>query len=228
MTDLPAAPPTATTPPLDQGRPDPAALLVRVQDKLQESLLRRLAGRQAIEKDRDIRVYHLYSWSHEVLLGLAAAGVSHPVLTAALPPAPASPPAGGTTSSTPVAASVLGTLSGYPWIVSVGLGTALILWIVLRSWVGWKKLQDRGPQILACARELGALEADLDAVLSKEDPLPDLSKLIARSKEIVDRYFKAGLWPWPVGPEGLRESTAAWAADLCKTYQGNWRAGGVA
>lgn len=222
-TPPPGPPPAEATPQSgDAGPPSHQELVAAVRRKLQESLLRRLAGRKRVSDELDVRVYYAYSWAHEVLLALAAAGLSHPVLTAALPPAPAAGEKASTTSATPP--SVLATLQAYPGWVAAILTTALVAWLALRGFVAWKKLQDRGPQILACARELGGLEADLDATLGAAgNPLPALSKLVGRSKEVVDRYFKADLWPWPIGPDGLDGEIEDQAAGLCKRYEGNWK-----
>lgn len=220
MPDVPAPP--ASPPVSDQEPPTKEALVAAVRAKLKESFLRRLEGRHAIEKERDVIAYRVYSWSHELLLALAAAGFSHPLLSMVLPPTPAS----GATPEPQANYSALATLAGYPTLVTLVLVTVLAAWLFLRAWVAWKKLQDRGPQILACARELGSLESDLTGTLGTDgNPLPELAKLIARSKEVIDRYFKAELWPWPVGPESdeVDKRIAARADKLCTDYQGNWK-----
>lgn len=200
---------------LPDQRPPPAdAVAETVQRKLQESLLLRLAGRAAIRWRADLIGYRLHTWTHEALLAGAAAGISHPLLSVAT---------GSGAQRSPASPSVWEAFRAYPdWVVAL-LALFAAGWLGLRAWVGLWKLDQRGPQLLACARELGSIESDLEAVLADPDPLPGLVELVARSKEVVDRYYRADLWPWPIGPEGWDERVAERARRLRRRFEGNWR-----
>jgi hypothetical protein len=77
----------------------------------------------------------------------------------------------------------------------------------------------------ACKRELGTIEADLTSALEAEDPLAALTNVMDQAKAVVDRYFKSGVWPWPIGPDGAEvdEQIAKQAEELCTRYKGGWK-----
>jgi hypothetical protein len=198
----------------DQGPPTLAQIEATVRRNLRGSVLRRIAGADHVRKHPDYVAYVVYAWGHEALLVVAGLGISHPVVSLFAP----DDKAGG-------AAGAWRAMSTYPphllWLVV----TAVALWAIVRLWVGVRKLGERGPLMAACWRELKSLDANLQDALQKEEPLQLLSDLMAESKAVVDRYFKSGVWPWPIGPEGqVVEAHINERADrLCRTCRHFWK-----
>ena len=81
---------------------------------------------------------------------------------------------------------------------------------------------DKVPLYRACSRELGKVESDLDAALSAPSPLAQLSDLQERVKDIVDKYYAADGWPWPISPPDSAAPTKKRIDVLVEQYRINW------
>jgi hypothetical protein len=190
------------------------SIRILVEHKLQESILRRMQGGAVIGTRAQWRAYYMYQYGHELALGLASLGLSQPIIAWV----------GKSTSEAPVVgsesvASGLATVS-HPWVIPSLIFA--VLWLGLRIFVIQGKLSDRIPLAGACRRELGSLEAELGDVLSDGEPLKRLGEIHAKTKEVVDRYFNAGAWPWPIGPDGCDEIIRAKARTLCDRHEQSW------
>jgi hypothetical protein len=142
--------------------------------------------------------------------------VSHPVLTVLGGKAPA-----GEARAAGLEAVKAG-LRDYPLWLAVLLLALIAVWGAVRLYVSLRKLSQRIPLFAACRRELGQVEADLEEALGQAQPLKDLGELQSRAKEIVDRYWQADGWPWPIAPEGIDARVEARARELCERYKGDW------
>jgi len=184
-------------------------LAALVEKKLKGSLLRRLEGGRAIDRHPHVVWFGRYSKVHEFGLAFAAAGVSHPLLAYVTDQK-------GTTTIV----EWLGTLSFWG-----ALAGALVLfpWLWLRVYVKQERLAEIVPLYRSCKRELGELEARLTDALEKEDPIAAINELMVEAGAIVGRYYKAGNWPWQIGPEDSDTKIQAQVTTLVKTYGGGWQ-----
>ncbi|MBX3225381.1 MAG: hypothetical protein KF795_33055 [Labilithrix sp.] len=217
-TELPtqAQPPDSAAAPkkTDQEPPTAAELKASVKQKLRGSILRRLAGARHLGKNPHYLVYCIYSWAHESLLLVGTLGLSHPVVSLV---------AG--TEKTPAGQNAWQAVTAYPTPLLITVGAFLGTWFLIRVWVSVQKLVERGPLMAACKRELGTIEADLESALAETDPMPPLLKVMEQAKEVVDRYFKSGVWPWPIGPIGddVDSEVSRHAEELCARHEGAWK-----
>ncbi len=181
------------------------------------SILNRLEGARQIGRHRDTLVHGLYAYGHETALVVTGLGLSYPVVNL-LAQDPTQVPLEAT------ATGVLESLSHYPTPILVMSAVLLVFWIVTRVTVNLRNLAKKVPLYHACRRELGKLESDLDAALSKPRPLDDLAAIQKNAKEIVDRYYQVDGWPWPFEPPHAEEAVDAEIERLCRKYEANWDA----
>ena len=180
------------------------------------SIVDRLEGRRRIEKHWDTRHYNVYSYGHEIALGLTAVGLSHP-LVELLSPNPSADPSASSNA-------LFASLAQYPdWLLLI-VGVTFAFWLYTRINVNHKKLTEKVPLYRACSRELGKVESDLDAALNSASPLTALSDLQIRVKDIVDKYYAADGWPWPISPPDTDVEVERRINALCARYKQNWEA----
>lgn len=191
------------------------ALVERVKDKLGPSLLLRLEGAKRIRRQWQWRMYSGYRWTHELALALVGIGISHPLVLAYAGTTPEGHAGEGN--------SVLAGVSQLPWYMLGIVVLAAACWVILKTYVQTNKTLEVVPLYQACANELGVIESELDEALNREEPVQRLSELQAQAKSIVDRYYKIGGWPWPIGPDGCDSLVSARADDLCRKYSAKWR-----
>lgn len=180
------------------------------------SIVPRLDGGRRVGSHPDTRYYNIYSYGHEIALGLTAVGLSHPLVELLSP--------GNAEVSTADSNALFASLAHYPAWLLVLVGFTVAFWLLTRINVNHKKLAEKVPLYRACSRELGKVESDLDAALTSSSPLTALSELQIRVKDIVDKYYAADGWPWPISPPNTDMEVAARIDALVAKYRDNWEA----
>jgi hypothetical protein len=181
------------------------------------SIVDRLEGRRRIGRHTDTFYYNVYSYGHEIALGLTAVGLSHPLVELLSPDT--------SQANAAVASNTLfASIAQYPAWLLVIVGVAFAFWLLTRINVNHRKLTEKVPLYRACSRELGKAESDLDAALNSASPLTALSDLQIRVKDIVDKYYAADGWPWPISPPNTDAEVERRINALCAKYKQNWEA----
>jgi hypothetical protein len=178
-------------------------------------ILGRLDGVDRVDHLWDVRMYNVYGYGHELALALAGVGLSHPLVQFF-----AANQGAGRSSGTLEA--LAGSLRQYPTWLALVILACVAFWIVTRVVVVRHRLDDKVPLYQACKRELGGIESDLDAALAEATPLPELVTIFGQTKEIVDRYYQAGGWPWPVEPPGAEARAAIRVSALTVMHGPSW------
>jgi hypothetical protein len=180
------------------------------------AILPRLEGANRVQRHTDTVLYNIYSYGHEAALLLAALGLSHPLVQFVAPDSTSSD------SSSTAASTVISSIGNYPLWLLLLTCAFLVFWLLTRVTINQRKLGDKVPLYKACRRELGKVESDLDHALSSADPLLGLTDLQNRVKDIVDNYYAADGWPWPIEPP-LRKSIIEERIEAyCVRYRESW------
>lgn len=206
----------------DQQRPPEDVQEQVIYKKLNSSILRRIEGARCVRKTPDFVVFTIYRWGGELLLLLAAIGLSHPttevISAASAAPSTAPPEAKGGLET------ALASIRDYSPLLSWTLIGLLVAWFTIKLWVNTNRLIERGPLMAACIRELEGLNGDLETALQTQNPIEEIGNLLNKSKDIVDRYYRIGAWPWPIGPDNIDSQLNDRATLLFNRYRMFWTA----
>lgn len=188
-----------------------------VRRVLRRDVLPYLISAQRLKRQWFYTLHTVFGYTTDLVVALAAVGISTPLLALA-----------GTISDTQKevgGGAIPGILGGLPaWLV-IPTGIGILTWILLRVTFNREDGQKRAVLAKSLLLSIRQAEANLPAILSKADPMPELTVMLEKTiRPPIDRNIQEQSWPWtPFAPDIEAEVTKR-LDDLCKTYEADWTA----
>lgn len=187
-----------------------------VRRTLKRDVLPYLISGRRLRKQWFYFVHAVFGYATDFIVVLTAIGVSTPLLSLI-----------GLLSDakqelvpSPSLASVLSSITG--WLVYPA-AVAVFVWIILRVAFNREEGQKRAVLAKSCYQELRQAEASLHSILSKPEPMGELTNLLEKKiRPTVDRNIQENAWPWiPFAPDIDNEITKDLDM-LCSRYESEW------
>lgn len=187
-----------------------------VKRTLERDVLPYLVSGRQLRKQWFYRLHKVFGYTTDLVVALAAIGISSPLFRLLVSTNSAADAAAGPPNLASVLASVPPALV-YPAAVLI------VTWVIIRVAFNREDGQKRAVLARSCSQILRQAEAGLHTALGTADPMPALNEMLEkRIRPTVDRNIQENSWPWvPFAPsidgDVKKEVTA-----LCSRYEVDW------
>jgi hypothetical protein len=187
-----------------------------VKRTLERDVLPYLVSARQLRKQWFYRLHTLFGYTTDLVVALAAIGISSPLFRLLGSTGSTSDAAG----SPPTLASVLASV---PLALVYPTAGLILAWVVFRVAFNREDGQKRAVLARSCTQVLRQAEASLPTALATADPMPALNEMLEkRIRPTVDRNIQDNSWPWvPFAPSIDADVTKEVTA-LCSRYEADW------
>lgn len=188
-----------------------------VKRKLRRDILPYLVSSRELRRQWFYRWHGIFGYTTDILVGLTAVGLGSPlfVLFVGNPADPNFQDSSGSSFK-----EALGSIPQPLFFPLVVLGIA---WVVMRVAFAREEGQKRAVLAKSCIQTLRQSEARLHRLLTNQEPMRELNKLIDEQiAPTVDRNIQENSWPWTGPAPGIDAEVERQLAELCTKYESDW------
>jgi hypothetical protein len=187
-----------------------------VRRTLERDVLPYLFSARRLRRQWFFRLHSLFGYTTDLVVALAAIGVTTPLLGLL----GGGNGSGKEATQTPHFSAVLASVPNWLFIPTAAL---IITWIVLRVAFNREDGQKRAVLAKSCTQVLRQAEANLATALGKSDPMPALNELLEKNiRPTVDRNIQENSWPWTPFAPGIDDEVTKEVVRLCASYETDW------
>jgi hypothetical protein len=187
-----------------------------VRRALQRDVLPYLVSARRLKQQWFYRLFVTFGYTTDLVAGLAALGLAVPILTLLGDMSAAPSDAAGPSS-------LAGAMTKLPGWLALPAGLVVLIWMALRIAFNREDGQKRAVLARSCTNTLRQAEASLAGILSKPDPMPEITLLLEKHiRPSVDRGIQEEAWPWTPFADEIDEEIARRLESLCERYQQDW------
>lgn len=185
-----------------------------VRRKLRQEIIPYVVSADLLRKAWYYRLHAFYSYWGDMIAGLSALGIGHPLINAFLPP---------NSENKGVSVDLSKIIEGSSaWFLIPGFISAL-------AWFGARMIftreDGRTKAVLArsCCRSFQQIELKLHLILIGSYPMPELSDLaLTQVQPLVDRGIQDGFWIWAGPAPEIDSNVEIKLGAFCEKYENNW------
>jgi hypothetical protein len=199
--------PCDRTPPFAKAPMSTSTNFDPVMRKIERSILPYLLSAERLTREPHYRAYLAYTYTHEILAGLAGMGfgVAFPTLRMLV-----SDGSGGEAA-----------IAALPIVPLVVVVICVALWLGLKTYVTRDDGLKRALLVRSCVREMAVARHAVVTALDRADavnPLAEVTKAQNVITGIVEKYIQEGVWPYRIVAAGIDVDVRAEAARLSQHY----------
>jgi len=194
--------------------PDP-----QVKRTLERDVLPYLVSARKLKRQWFYRFHTLFGYTTDLVVALAAIGVSSPLFNLL-----AAKDAGADAADkTPTLASAL---AGIPSFLVYPALLVIVAWVIIRVAFTREEGQKRAVLARSCIQNLREAEAELHKLLRVRRPLASLTEMLEkRIRPTVDRNIQESSWPWLPFAPNIQADVQKELNSLCSLYEEEWEPG---
>lgn len=188
----------------------------QVKRTLKRDVLPYLVSARQLRKQWFYRLNTVFGYTTDLIVALAAIGISSPLLLFLSSTGYSSDVA----DKPPTLVSVLASVP--PWLVYPA-AVLIVSWIIIRVAFNREQGQKRAVLARSCTQVLRQAEASLPKALGSVDPMPDLTEMLEkRIRPTVDRNIQDDAWPWLPFAPSIEAEIEKDLTDYCERYEERW------
>jgi hypothetical protein len=186
-----------------------------VKRTLERDVLPYLISARQLKKQWFYRVHSVFGYTTDVVVALAAIGISSPLFRLL-----ASTGSAGDAAKPPTIASVLASV---PSVLVYPAAVLIVTWVIIRVAFNREEGQKRAVLARSCTQVLHQAEAGLPTALGAANPMPALTEMLEkRIRPTVDRNILEESWPWSPFAPSIDADVKKEVTRLVSLYEGDW------